>query len=420
MSSSIPADDQAILSAFESHLASAGFTRVRAAQHLETAEAFLGYLRNVGVAVAAATPEHLSRYLRTRLQGYRRRHRRSPHDTRSWRQREGAGIRRLLAHVQGRWPPEAVAANETESAVNFVLKDYERALRDERVLASATIVHRLDTARRFLRHVSGRDLTAALGQLSVTSIDQYIKRRAITGMARSTCRALCINLRSLLRFLGATSRMPHDLAPSVITPSSYRYEGLPSTISAEQIRAILAAARKDRSDTGIRDYAVLQLLAIYGLRAGEICQLRLDDIDWRGERLWIRHAKTGGRTCLPLLPQVGEALLSYLRQVRPACPDREVFIRMHAPRRAFLARTAIYSLLRRHLAGVGIRLNGKRGPHIFRHARAASLLMTGVPLKTVGDLLGHRSAAATAVYLKIDDSRLREVALSLPVPEVSP
>jgi len=102
------------------------------------------------------------------------------------------------------------------------------------------------------------------------------------------------------------------------------------------------------------------LLATYGLRAGEVCKLSLDDIDWRTGRLWIPHVKTGARTCLPLLPSVGHALLNYLRQGRPACKDREAFVRMNAPRTALVTNTGIHSLLRRHMSRVGVRLNGKR------------------------------------------------------------
>jgi len=109
-----------------------------------------------------------------------------------------------------------------------------------------------------------------------------------------------------------------------------------------------------------------------------------------------------------------------VQHARPRCKDPEVFIRLSGPRGAFSANTALYSMLRRQMARLGIRLTGKRGSHVFRHARAATLLRAGVPLKTIGDLLGHRSASSTAVYLKLDDQELRNVALPLPLPEVSP
>jgi integrase/recombinase XerD len=419
MTISIPAQHQQLIAHFESHLTSVGFARIRRAEHLERVDEFLGYLREVEISPEAVTPQDLTRYMRARLERHRRKHGRIPKSP-SWHQRHSAGVHRFLALVQGRWPPAFTASTDRERQVNAVLMEYERSLRERRALAAATIVCRIDEARRFLEQLPRSDLAATLSALTVSRIDRYITSRAAQGLARSTCRGLCNNLRGFVRFLHETGRTSHDLSTAIITPSSYRYEGLPSTISPEQIRTILSAAEKDRSRSGLRNYAILLLLATYGLRAGEICKLRLDDIDWRGGRLWISHTKTDARTCLPLLPKVGTALLNYLRRARPRCADRQIFIRTNAPRTSFVTRSAIYSLLRRHLARVGIHLNGKRGPHVFRHARAASLLRAGVPLKAVGDLLGHRSASSTAVYLKLDDVRLRDVTLALPLPEVTP
>lgn len=414
------AEDRALLNRFESHLEDAGFSRIRCAEHLERVDAFLRYLHQAQIAPDAVTPVDLLHYFRARLQSFRRKHGHGPKNPVSWRQGERAGVHRFLTFVQGRWPPPFHSANDVDRPVNAILKEYERYLRERRALAAETIRCRLDEARVFLRHLPGPDLATALLTLSVAVIDRYVKQRVEVNPARASRRRVCNELRSILRFLHETGRTPRDLAPAVITPSSYRYEGLPSTISQEQIRAILASARSDRSPTGIRNYAILLLLSTYGLRAGEIGRLQLDDIDWRAGRIRVRHTKTGAQTCLPLLPNVGQAILHYLRQVRPQCRDREIFICMHAPRGAFVSRTVVNSLLRRRLAHIGIHLNGKRGPHVFRHARARSLLQAGVPLKTVGDLLGHRSASATAVYLKLYDQQLRDVALALPLPEVTP
>ena len=414
------AEDSALLTRFESHLVEAGFSRIRCAEHLDRVDAFLRYLHEAQITPEAVTPADLLHYFRARLQRFRRKHGYGPKNPVSWRQGERAGVHRFLAFVQGRWPPPFYSANGIDRPINAILKEYECHLREHRALAVETIRCRLDEARVFLRHLSSPDLASALSTLSVPAIDHYVKQRAEANPARASRRRVCNELRSVLRFLHETKRTPRDLAPAVITPSAYRHEGLPSTISPEQIRAILTSARSDRSPTGIRNYAILLLLSTYGLRAGEICKLQLDDIDWRTGRIRIRHTKTGAQTCLPLLPNVGQAILHYLRQVRPRCRDREIFICMHAPRGAFVSRTVVNSLLRRHLARIGIHLNGKRGPHVFRYARARSLLKAGVALKTVGDLLGHRSACATAVYLKLYDQQLRDVALSLPLPEATP
>jgi integrase len=106
-------------------------------------------------------------------------------------------------------------------------------------------------------------------------------------------------------------------------------------VSPEEIRAVEQTTRKDQSPKGLRDYAILLLLSTYGLRAGEITRLRLDDIDWLTDRFWVHHTKTGARSVLPILPAVGEALLAYLRRGRPKTDVREIFIRARAPYRGF-------------------------------------------------------------------------------------
>jgi integrase/recombinase XerD len=142
------------------------------------------------------------------------------------------------------------------------------------------------------------------------------------GLRRSSLKDLAERLRSLMRFLNRTGRVAVDLAPRIIGPVLYVYESIPSALSAEQISAVLKNTRKDRSPMGYRDYAVLLLLSIYGLRDGEITRLRLEDIDWRAETLHIRHSKTGANSQLPLMAEVGEALLSYLRRGRPQTDAR--------------------------------------------------------------------------------------------------
>jgi integrase len=218
-----------------------------------------------------------------------------------------------------------------------------------------------------------------------------------------------------MRHLHRTGRTAVDLAPKIIAPTLYAYETIPSILNAHEIEVVLTSVKKDRSLMGLRDYAILQLLATYGLRAGEITHLRMDDIDWRAETLRIRHSKTGGQSLLPLMKPVGEALIDYLRHGRPKINVREIFIRSRAPYRPL---SGIYSEVRRRMGAAGVKPNGKRGPHIFRHARAVSLLRASVPRKVIGDVLGHRSTEATIPYLKLATEDLRAIALEVPGQEV--
>ena len=144
--------------------------------------------------------------------------------------------------------------------------------------------------------------------LGIRDVDTYFEMRA-PGLRRKSLKDVAERLRSLMRHLHRTDRTTADLAPQIIAPMLYAYEGIPSALSLEQIATVLKSARKDQSPMGLRDYAILQLLSTYGLRAGEITHLRLEDIDWRAETLHIRHSKTGAHSLLPLLEPVGEALI---------------------------------------------------------------------------------------------------------------
>jgi integrase/recombinase XerD len=145
-----------------------------------------------------------------------------------------------------------------------------------------------------------------------------------------------------------------------------------------------------------------------------VVHLRLEDIDWRHECLHVRQSKTGHTTVLPLLAPVGDAILAYLRQGRPPTAVREVFLRAQAPVQPFRQGSSLYAIVARRLPKAGIQPAGKRGPHTFRHTHAVSLLRAAVPLKAIGDLLGHTTTASTAIYLKLATEDLREIGLDVP------
>jgi integrase len=217
-----------------------------------------------------------------------------------------------------------------------------------------------------------------------------------------------------LRYLYAHELITHDLAPTLLSPTIYAFERIPAALTPDEVQALLEQARHDRTPIGVRNYAILLLLATYGLRAGEVVRLRLEDIDWRNECLHVQHSKTGRATVLPLLAPVGEAILDYLREGRPTTEVREVFLRAQAPLQPFRQGSSLYSIVARRLTKAGIEPAGKRGPHTLRHARAISLLRASVPLKAIGDLLGHTVPAATAIYLKLATDDLRDVCLDIP------
>jgi integrase/recombinase XerD len=287
-------------------------------------------------------------------------------------------------------------------------------LHEERGLADTTIDAFMREARHFLEWQLGRGRAVGLASLSVRDIDLYMDMRT-AGLRRISLASVAARLRSLLRYLHRTGRIPTDLAPHVIGPMLYTYEGVPSTLDSKQIAAVLEVTRKDSSPRGLRDYTILQLLATYGLRESEVCKLQLEDIDWHAESFRIRHTKTNSCSYMPLLTPVGEALLDYLRLGRPQVELREIFVRSCAP---YTFMTNLYGMVQRRLSAADVTPPGKRGPHVFRHARAVELLRASVPQKIIGDVLGHRSTESTNAYLKLATEDLRAVALDVPGSEV--
>jgi integrase len=182
--------------------------------------------------------------------------------------------------------------------------------------------------------------------MTVADIDAYLQSR-VSSLRRASRKGIALGLRSFVRYLYETGRTGHDLSRFVIVPRMYAYESIPSALRPADISAVLSSTRQDRSPIGLRDYAILMMLSTYGIRAGEVVRLRLEDIDWRGDRFYIRHTKTGSQSVLPLLPSVGDALLDYLRRGRPASDVREIFVRARAPYRGFRSGSSLYTPVRR-------------------------------------------------------------------------
>lgn len=387
------------------------YNRVAVHNYCRNADYFLAYLTARAIALEEVTPADVTAYLRFAVRQFRKRHGRAP--ARYWIGIPRSGIHALLKLALKRWPPETAAINAGERLCREVCDQYQTWLREERGLATASIDALLWEARNFCAWLI-KHSNAHFADLTVRDLDIYMDMRA-RGLTRKSLKDVAERLRSLLRHLHRTGRIAADLSQHVIAPLLYAYEGIPSALSADQISTVLEFVRKDRSPMGLRDHAILQLLAVYGLRAGEIIRLRLEDVDWRGDVLHIRRSKTGDHSRLPLFESVGEALIDYLRHGRPEIDVREIFVRTRAP---YVPMVRIYNEVSRRIEAAGITPSGKRGPHIFRHARAVSLLRASVPRKLIGDVLGHRSTESTIPYLKLATEDLRAIALEIPGQEV--
>ncbi|TGV17970.1 tyrosine-type recombinase/integrase [Mesorhizobium sp. M4B.F.Ca.ET.143.01.1.1] len=249
----------------------------------------------------------------------------------------------------------------------------------------------------------GVDLSSA----GISFFDQFIAHCHARGVSRSTTYLYAQRLRWFVRFAEQQGWCRPGLADGIMPPRRYPGEAIPKGLNRDEVTRLLATA-EGHHPHDIRARAILMLLITYGLRAGEVSGLQLGDLDWQQEMLRVRCPKPGRTHLYPLSPDVGQAILRYLREVRPAHPERTLFLTMKAPIRP-LSRGVIKGIVFTRLNDLGIK-GKRRGPHALRHAAAQHLLDQGLSMKAVGDYLGHRSTAATAIYAKVNLNTLREVA----------
>jgi integrase/recombinase XerD len=201
-----------------------------------------------------------------------------------------------------------------------------------------------------------------------------------------------------------------DLASSVPVIPSFRLAGLPQALAKEDIEKILGAV--DRSTpVGRRDYSMLLILATYGIRGGQLCALKLEDIGWRRETLRVRAAKGGREAILPLLDPVAEALIDYLRNGRPRVSNREIFLRVRPPLGPLGG--SLGQIIKPYARRAGVKVSCL-SPRAWRHGFASKMVAHGQALKNISDMMGHRSVESTYIYTKVDIELLRQAALDWP------
>ena len=263
-------------------------------------------------------------------------------------------------------------------------------------------------ARQFLleRSLTGDGETGVEG-LRGADVAGFLLREC-SRLAVGSAKTRVADLRSLLRFLHLEGLIVGDLAAAVPPVAGWRDTALPPTLAASEVAELLSSC--DRSQlTGLRDFAILTLLARLGLRSCEVVGLELDDIDWRAGELRVR-GKGRSDHRLPLLTDVGEALAAYLRDGRPRAESRTLFLTCLAPLRG-LCPCSVGHVVRRACERTG---RDAVGPHRLRHALATEMLRQGATLPQIGQVLRHRDLATTALYAKVDLAGLRSVAQPWP------
>ncbi len=219
-------------------------------------------------------------------------------------------------------------------------------------------------------------------------------------------------LRSYLRYLSTQGQCLPSLDQAVPTVAHWKHSNLPKSLPAAKVETLISSCDTTTA-TGIRDRAILLLLARLGLRAADIMTLRIDDIDWQQGSLRVCGKGRRGAN-LPLPQDVGDALLKYLIEARPDVPIAQVFLCSLAPCRPFADSHTVSSIVCRALARAGIHDAPSRGAHLLRHSAATALLRAGTPLAAIGAVLRHRSIDTTAQYAKVDVTALKRIAQPWP------
>lgn len=319
-------------------------------------------------------------------------------------------VRRFVGFLAEHGIVRATASRIPEAADRRQVVEFQQWLRLHRGVSEGTI------------HQRGRLLMKLLPALGgdPAAYDAKLIRRVILGESRKHSRAhvksIATALRSYLRYLAARGECRPWLDQAVPAIAQWRLSALPRYLPASDIERVIASCDLTKQQ-GIRDRAILLLLARLGLRGGDVVAMRLDDITWEEGTLRVR-GKGRRESRLPLPQDVGDAVLNYLATARPVVDCDRVFLRSAAPCRPFAGSAAISCVVRSALRRAGIN-SPTQGANLFRHSIATAMLRAGVTLDTIGTVLRHQSINTTAHYAKVDIVALCQIAQPWPREEVT-
>jgi len=315
----------------------------------------------------------------------------------------------LLEHLRQQGLVNPVTVPSPPSMQEELIDRYRRYVVEERGLTKEAAENYARTAGQFMADQDSRG-ESALEHITAAAVTRFVTRHCRT-LSVGSAKMLATGLRSFLGFAQLTGLTSLALAAWVPSAAGWSGAGLPRGLAPGEVSRLLASCDR-RSSTGQRDFAILVVLSRLGLRAAEVAGLSIDDIDWRAGELVVR-GKGRCEERLPLPVDVGEAIASYLQQGRPRRPERELFLRVHAPLRR-LSSEGVAEVVRAASERAGL---GSFGSHRLRHTAATEMLRAGATLSEVAQVLRHRSMANTVLYAKVDHLAL--VALAMPWPGVA-
>jgi len=381
------------IDAFVNHLSSQGYAVWTIKYSMRMLADLTTWMQEHQVVITGLTERSISSFFRQRYQALR------PHRD------DRAIVMKLITYFQMTGIIDKPIKVVTDPAIDNVLQEFQQYLTTQRNLSPITIKTYLGSVECFLKHCY-TSKSLKLDTLSVPEISDFMLQQARHYTAAHT-QLIASGLRNFFRFLLQQGVTKTNFAQCVLAPARRQLSTLPKFMKADDVELLLKSIDQETA-AGCRNFAILQLLARLGLRAGEVASLTLDDINWN-EGLITVGGKGGHLDQLPLPHEVGQALANYLHNVRPNCSTRHAFVRHRAPLRGFSSGAAVGTIVRRALDKADLH-PAIKGAHLLRHSLATSLLRGGASLTEIGELLRHRNLFTTQIYAKVDEIALSRLA----------
>jgi len=261
----------------------------------------------------------------------------------------------------------------------------------------------------FIDYLNNRQVMD-VNDITPAIISDYVE--TISHHHEKSMASILTTLRVFLRFLFNNGSTIADLSVSVPKYTKYWYPAVPSTWESDDVKRMLDGI--DRANPiGKRDYAILLLVAKTGIRVSDLKNLKFSDLNWHDKNIHIIQQKTGNSVSIPIMNDIGWAIIDYIKNGRPTSDSKHLFIRHTAPYEAFGEEANLFSIITKHTRNAGIRIphGNRRGLHSLRHSLASTMLANGAPLTVISEVLGHINSKSTSVYLRTNMEALKQCAV---------
>lgn len=391
----------ALLEGLAQELSRLGYCKLIARRRIRTAEHFIDWADKEGIPPGSFNEQVVARFNKHLKHcqcaaGYSRKDRRLLHYARSF-----------VGYVCG---AGVNVGRAREAAPPVLLAQFHDWMREQRGTSDPTLNNYSIPLRDLLKRI-GEDPR----RLDAQGLREFVLEQN-QNCGSAVVKRCTAAVRMFMRFLIAEGKCAAGMDAAIPVVASWRLAPLPRYLQPEEVERVIASCDPN-SPVGKRDRAILLLLARLALRAGDVAQLRLEDIDWK--HAWISVSGKGRRkTQLPLTQELGQAIVIYLQEGRPQSDSDAVFVRCCAPFCAFANHVAISTIVKRAMRRAGLAYPSRGAAHVLRHSAATSMLRQGASLQDIAAILRHRSIETTRIYAKVDVAALRQIAQ--PWPEVQP